>query len=460
MTHRHVIIGAGLVGSLLSIYLERAGKKTVVYEKRKDLRKNKTSRIAGEGRSINLAISVRGIHALKQLGLEKEVLEHSIPMKGRKLHALDGEVQFQPYGVKDEHAIYSISRSWLNGFLMDEAEKAGVTLHFEKELKAIDLKNQKIFLDQKTQSVFQDSYTTLYGTDGASSKVRKILEEQGFCNSQSAELTHGYKEFVMDAQESGTFQMESEGLHIWPRGNFMLIALPNFDKSFTCTLFLPHSTVTDSEAPSFENLKNAPDIENFFKTYFNDFVSFVPDFIEQFRSHPTGHMVTIKSERWSDPAKTVLLLGDAAHAIVPFFGQGMNCGFEDCEALQQLSFEDFFNLRKPNTDAIADMAVENFAEMSEKTASPDFLYQKKIEREIQQKFPNLYVSKYSLVSFSRTPYVVAKKIGQIQTDLLEAISREKKIPSEMDWKEVEHLLHSNLELTHLMKQTAQNGSKL
>jgi kynurenine 3-monooxygenase len=425
------IVGAGLVGSLLTVYLASRGYKVHLYERRSDPRQKRALGMVGEGRSINLAISARGLSALHKMNLKEQVLSHAIPMHGRLMHGKDGILTYQAYGADDSQSINSISRGWLNCFLLDEAEKlAHVDIHFNHRLSSVDLtKKCAMVIDTTAHKERQIFFDLLIGTDGSASAARDVLKEKGIIQESTEELSHGYKEFVMEAAEHGKFKMEKNALHIWPRGPFMMIALPNNDGSYTCTLFLSHKPSTNSLC-SFEELRTDEEIEQFFKLYFPDFCEMVPDFLEQYHDHPTGKMVTVKCSPWGH--KSVQLMGDASHAIVPFFGQGMNAGFEDVEVFSNLldSFEEgetlfnhFFQLRKKNADAIADMAVENFVEMSAKTADEKFLYQKKVEKILHEKFPEDYISRYALVSFSTTPYKVAYQVGQKQELILNELTK-------------------------------------
>lgn len=441
------LIGAGLVGSLASLFLAKRGYEIDIFEKRTDLRQRQNL-IVGEGRSINLAISVRGIHALKLMGLDEEVLKFAIPMRGRMLHAADGSLTFQSYGNGPKDAINSLSRSWLNGFLMDQADKTGkVKIHFDKELTGIDFEQRSMtFKDGEV-----GAYSMLIGTDGSASVIRNTMQARKMTEVTSEELSHSYKEFVMLPKSPGIHQMEPNALHIWPRGNFMMIALPNFDGSFTCTLFLP----TQGDL-SFASLNDKVQVEQVFTRQFPDFAGLVPDYLEQFFIHPTGRMFTVKTQNWSPPRfeKDVVLIGDASHAIVPFFGQGMNCGFEDCEVMDRewdeystFGFGGFNRLRKVNTDAIADMAVENFVEMSAKVADPHFLFQKAVEKKLQELFPKDYVSRYSLVSFSRVPYSTAQKVGEIQKGILADLCQGKTSIEEISMEKAKALIDFNLSST-------------
>ncbi len=447
------IIGAGLVGSLLTINLARRGFAVQVYERRSDPRAQRRLGVVGEGRSINLAISTRGLSALEKIGLAEPVREEAIPMRGRRLHAKNGELAYQAYGSDDSQAINSISRGWLNMFLLDEAEKyPNVKLHFQFKLHGVDpLKKAMQMIDVSANKERQVYYDMLLCTDGSGSAGRHSLLEKGIVQQSEEELSHGYKEFVMAAKAPGEFKMDVNALHIWPRGPYMMIALPNSDGSYTCTLFLSHKANKHSSC-AFESLDGDEKIQTFFQSEFPDFCQFVPDYLEQFHAHPTGRMVTVKCAPWGKGS--IQMMGDAAHAIVPFFGQGMNAGFEDVEVFGELLdrhsdwdelFAEFFERRKENVDAIADMAVENFEEMSAKTADEKFLYQKKVEKLLHDKFPDLYTSRYSMVSFSKTPYKVAHDLGKKQNIVLEKIT-EKHFPNlDIDYDYARGLIQEHLQ---------------
>ncbi|MBY0472644.1 FAD-dependent monooxygenase [bacterium] len=458
-----IIVGAGLVGSLLSIYLARKGFQVSVYERRPDMRKETIS----AGRSINLAISTRGIHALERVGLAEKVLATAIPMQGRMMHSVSGELTFQRYGKDDSEHINSISRGELNKILMTEAEKTyGVKFHFCENATAADFKTGAItFKHERTGATRTVNASKIFGTDGSASAIRRELEKQPNYRTSQVELSHGYKELTIPEIEGGGFQMERNALHIWPRGSFMLIALPNFQGTFTCTLFLPF------EGPvSFASITDEAKMMSFFKEQFPDVIPLLPNLKEEFFENPTGRMVTVKSAPWSYKDR-VVLLGDAAHAIVPFFGQGMNCGFEDCEifddmlteALEQEGsvqnweklFTQFWQSRKPNSDAIADMAAENFVEMRDKVGDPKFLLMKKVEKILNDNFPKDYVSRYGLVTFSQVPYSAAYKIGTIQNGILDELCRDLKQPENLDLALASKLIQR--ELSHVMGEL--NGSK-
>jgi kynurenine 3-monooxygenase len=423
------IIGAGLVGSLLSIFLARRGYGVTVYERRPDMRHESIA----AGRSINLAISTRGLHALNLVGLEEEVLKRATPMRGRMMHSPKGELTFQPYGRDASEYINSISRGDLNKILMTAAEQTGrVKIEFNHGI------DDPSILD----------FPTVFGADGSGSAVRRALAADPHFTIVESYLEHGYKELAIPAGPGGTHRIERNALHIWPRGTYMLIALPNFDGSFTCTLFLPFKGPV-----SFDALETGADVAAFFTEHFADAVPLLDGLEEQFFAHPTGHMVTVKCSPWNDGSRT-LLLGDAAHAIVPFFGQGMNCGFEDCEVLNGLlernpdlaaTFETFFLSRKPNCDAIADMAVENFIEMRDKVADTHFLLEKAVEHILQEKFPGRYVPRYSLVTFSRVPYKFAYDAGVVQKAILEELCHDLTRPEDVDLRRAEKLIHERLD---------------
>jgi kynurenine 3-monooxygenase len=445
------IIGAGLVGSVLSLFLARRGYKVEVLERRPDMRQG---HVEG-GRSINLAISERGLHALRLLGLEQQVLAQALPMKGRMIHVQDrdqdNEQIFQPYSVDGASHINSVSRGELNKILMTAAESHGVKFSFCKKVTAIDL-DRRILTTLDTASIDNTSvqtslddptrkldFQTLFGCDGSASVLREEIARRAGTVVSESELAHGYKELSMPACDDG-FAMRPDALHIWPRGNHMLIALPNVDRTFTCTLFLGRV--------AFSMLNTKDRVRDYFETYYTDALRLIPDLVEQFFQNPLGRMVTVKSYPWAWH-EVALVMGDAAHAIVPFFGQGMNCGFEDCTVFDSLIgddftgetgrlpqlgklFDGFQKIRKPNTDAIADMAVENFSEMCDRVAQKDYQMQKAVEKILQQQFPQEYVSRYSLVSFSRTPYMEAYRIGETQKEILKKLCEGLSDPADVD----------------------------
>ncbi|HMK05512.1 MAG TPA: NAD(P)/FAD-dependent oxidoreductase, partial [Ferruginibacter sp.] len=396
-----VIIGAGLVGSLLSIYLSKRGYKIKVYERRADMRKE--DMVAG--RSINLALSDRGIKALEEVGLMDEIRKICIPMHGRFLHNADGSTAYQPYGNEGQF-INSVSRGQLNCKLMDLAEQHGVEIFFSKRCESIDWKNNEVhFINESDHQLLSINYELCFGSDGAFSAARLThhLQHDRF-QYQQYYIDFGYKELNIPAGTNGGFLMEKNALHIWPRGNYMLIALPNMDGSFTCTLFFPF----EGEA-SFASLDTKEKLRSFFKKTFTDAEQLMPTLEDDFFKNPTGSLVTVKCYPWIREDKFALI-GDAAHAIVPFFGQGMNCGFEDCSVLNSLIdkheanwtniLHEYQELRKPDADAIADLALNNFVEMRDKVADPKFLLQKKIEAAFSKKYPDKWIPSYAQVTFS------------------------------------------------------------
>jgi kynurenine 3-monooxygenase len=446
MSGKITLIGAGLAGSLLAIYLARRGFHVEVYERRPDMRKIKIS----AGRSINLALSARGIHALNDVGLYEDIMKIAIPMKGRMIHALDGKLTFQSYGRLEHEVIYATSRAQLNMCLMDAAEKhGGVNLSFNQTCTGMNLKTGEVQLHNELSGV--DTVIpcdTVIGTDGSASAIRTEMLKTGRFNYSQQYLEHGYKELAIPAGANGEFLLEKNALHIWPRHTYMLIALPNIDGSFTCTFFFPFEG-----QESFASLNTEERVLSFFQKQFPDAGSLMPTLLADFFSNPTGSMVTIKCDPWYVEDK-VALLGDAAHAIVPFFGQGMNCAFEDCTHLDaciekhgadwKKVFEEYEELRKINTDAIADLALENFIEMRDHTADPKFLLKKKVEHALEEKYPQVFIPKYSMVSFHRIPYAVAQAKGKIQDRILAELCDNIESVQGLDWEKAERLIKKEL----------------
>lgn len=433
MTARVTIVGAGLAGSLLAIYLARRGMTVDVYEARPDMR---TEKVAG-GRSINLALSDRGIGALREVGMDEYMLAEAVPMYGRMIHSSTGEQKLLPYSGRDGEYINSVSRAGLNIALIDEAERQGVRLHFDERCVGFDGSMAKFALGK---TVVAD---TLIATDGAGSAVRQSMETtvDGFQISESW-LEHGYKELHIPPGPDGSFLLEKNALHIWPRHRFMMIALPNAGGSFTCTLFLAHK---GGRSPGFDRLSDEDAVRTFFDREFPDAMSLMPTFIKDFFANPTGHLGTVKCWPWN-VGGNALLLGDAAHAVVPFYGQGMNCAFEDVRVLDSLIakhnnewpaiYVEYGRLRKVNTDAIADMAEENFYEMRDATANPVFQRKRELETKLEQTYPD-YFSKYSMVTFREDlPYSVAKEKGNAQDALLMQICVEVDSVAELDTEKV------------------------
>jgi kynurenine 3-monooxygenase len=439
MNKEVTIVGAGLVGSLLSIYLSRRGYKPVIFERRSDMRKQEVD----AGRSINLALSDRGWRGLEGVGIAEDIRNIAIPMYGRQIHNRDGSSAFQPYG-KDQQAIYSVSRAEINMKLMDLAEKRhGVKIHFNQRCASINRKAGTAEFEGNDGQKQTASPGLLFGADGAFSAARlnMMLQTDRFEYSQHY-IESGYKELIIPPAKDGGFMLEKNALHIWPRGTFMMIALPNPDGNFTCTLFLPF------EGPdSFANLTTEKAVEEFFKREFSDVLPLMPTLVKDFFHNPTSSLVTVKCYPWAVDGR-MALIGDAAHAVVPFYGQGMNCGFEDCVVLDELIerykedwpriLDEYQRLRKPDGDAIADLAVANFVEMRDKTADPKFLLQKKIEARFSAKYPDKWIPLYSMVTYSpHIRYSTAKKEGERQQYIMDKVMQMPQIDSKWDSPEVE-----------------------
>jgi kynurenine 3-monooxygenase len=441
------IVGAGLVGSLLAIYLCKRGHKVKVFERRGDMRTESIS----AGRSINLALSDRGIKALEEVGVMEEIRNISIPMHGRFIHNADGTTAYQPYG-KEGQFINSVSRGELNKVLMTLAEKHGADIFFNEKCATINWSKNEIEFESTLTEESETSYfDLLFGADGAYSAVRlqHQLQHDRFEYHQSY-IDFGYKELNIPPGENGNFQMEKNALHIWPRGNYMLIALPNMDGSFTCTLFFPFEG-----DPSFNSLNTPEKLTSFFEQTFKDVIPIMPTLTHDFFSNPTSSLVTVKCFPWLRDDKFTLI-GDAAHAIVPFFGQGMNCGFEDCSVLNTLIekhnenwndiLHEFQQLRKPDADAIADLALNNFIEMRDKVADPKFLLQKKIEAKLYKKYPEKWIPAYSQVTFSPgIRYSEALQRGTKQEAIMQQVMNLPDIENEWESEEVEQMILDKLQ---------------
>lgn len=425
MTQKITLVGGGLAGSLLAIYFAKRNFDVTIYEKRPDMRKEGYI----GGRSINLALSHRGLSALRKLGVLDEVLPMAIPMQGRVLHDPAGNLAYFPYGKDNSEYINSISRGGLNIALMNLAEKyPNIKLVFDEECKDIDFNTNIItFQNSQTHETQSIKADVVIATDGAGSAIRNAmtLRLDGYTQN-TVFLAHGYKELEIPAKNN-TFQIEKNALHIWPRGTYMMIALPNLDGSFTVTLFFPNKGEN-----SFESLDTKEKVQDFFSLHFKDALDIMPDLAEDFFNNPTGGLATLYCTRWNVEGK-VLLLGDAAHAIVPFYGQGMNASFEDCIILDDCLekhnvnghannweeiFEEYTKMRKKDTDAIGELAIENFYEMRDKVADPNFQKMRKIEHKLENAFSE-YHSKYSMVTFHpEIPYSEAKRKGNLQNDFL------------------------------------------
>ena len=439
------LIGAGLNGPLLAILLIQRGYRVELYERRPDMRRVRLN----AGRSINLALSTRGIHGLQQAGLWESMRSIIIPMKGRMMHSLAGELTFQPYGKNESEVINSISRAELNIALINAAEQQGAKIHFHQRCTGYDLKTGVIRLfNQDTGEPTTEEAEVVIGCDGSASSIRREMLKLNRFDFSQQHLDYGYKELTIPAGACGEHLLETHALHIWPRGNYMLIALPNIDGTFACILFLPFEG-----ADSFAGIQTEEEVYRFFQSRFPDALPLMPQLANNFFANPTGSMVTIKCSPWQVEGRA-LLLGDAAHAIVPFFGQGINCGFEDCTALVELLdrygpewmrvFAEFEKERKVNTDAIANMAIENFIEMRDRVADSRFLFRKEVELALEAKYPQLFVPKYSMVTFHRIPYSVALARGEIQDRILAELCASIDRVEDIDWTKADLLVHRDL----------------
>jgi len=415
------LVGAGLAGSLLAIFLAGRRYRVTLLERRPDPRKTPESISAG--RSINLALANRGIAALEEVGVMESLRPELIPMAGRMLHDEEGRLRLIPYGNKPHEVIYSVSRAGLNRLLLGAAEATGrVSIQFGKTVSGLDFANRHVRLDGEKPQTYQ----VLIGTDGSASAIRAAILERTGGRLDEEPLGHGYKELSIPPAPGGGFRMEKNALHIWPRGEYMLIALPNTDGSFTATLFLPNSG-----EESFAALTTPESVDALFHRRFADAIPLIPNLTETFFGNPTGHLETIRCEPWSFEDQA-LVLGDAAHAIVPFHGQGMNAAFEDCSAFDQcLSdpnrpwsevFAEFETRRRPDTGAIADMALENYVEMRSTVREPKFQLKKDLSFRLEERHPGRFIPRYSMVMFHTIPYAEAKRRGAIQEVILDELT--------------------------------------
>lgn len=440
------IIGAGPTGSLLGILLARRGFAPMLYERRPDMRRTEIA----AGRSINLALADRGIHALERAGMLESVRSLMIPMRGRLLHDLNGVTSLQRYGKDDTEVIYSISRGELNKRLMTEFERiSGIAIRFRQNCRGADFARGALtMLDEESNSTYELTATPVIAADGASSALREAMTQAGLARGSEDVLSHRYKELSIAPGTGGRHQLDANALHIWPRGGFMLIALPNIDGSFTATLFLP------AQGPeSFESLTSPLIVQKFFARHFPDVVSLIPDLESDFFAHPTGTMVTVRSTPWC-VGDRLLLIGDAAHAIVPFHGQGMNCAFEDCVAFDELLdrhatwaavFEAFQRLRAPEADAIATMALENYVEMRDTVRHPKFQLQKALSLELERKYPQHFIPRYSMVMFHHEiPYSTAFERGSLQQQLLDDLCEGSDRIDQVNWGKAAELVRARL----------------
>ncbi|HLN50406.1 MAG TPA: NAD(P)/FAD-dependent oxidoreductase [Steroidobacteraceae bacterium] len=451
------IVGAGPTGALLAILLKRRGLKVTLYESRPDPRGS-----AGEsGRSINLALADRGIHALKIAGIFADIEGSLVPMRGRFVHPREGPASLQPYGQRPGEVIYSISRHRLNQALLGVASrKPGVTVKFEHRLDHVyfDARVAR-FMDLRHDRIVEVPMRPLVAADGAGSVMRRRMAERGLIEARERDLEHGYKELSIPPGPRGGDRLDREALHIWPRGGFMLIALPNVDGSFTATLFLPMRGQL-----SFASLATPAAIEEFMSANFTDALGLMPNCVAEFQSNPTGFLGTVHAQGWHAGASAALI-GDAAHAMVPFHGQGMNCCFEDCiefdacigrSASWESAFGEFYAARKPNTDAIGAMALENYQEMREQVADSAFLMRQALALELERRFPQRFIPRYSMVMFHHEiPYRVALERGAVQGQILAELTRDAATLAEIDYeraaREIELRLPPLQDLSSVMK---------
>lgn len=436
------IVGAGLAGALLAILLARRGWQVDVFERRGD------PRIAGYagGRSINLALAERGLHALRVADAADDVLRQAVMMRGRMVHPLHGEPRLQRYGRDDSEVIWSVSRGDLNIVLLEVAEAAGAQLHFDRRLDRVDF-DDKVAVFKGDQHEYRHAFAALVGADGAGSTLRAQMERCATLGARTEFLDHGYKELEIPPSFSGEFQIEPNALHIWPRGNYMCIALPNDERTFTVTLFMPNNG-----APGFDSVRSGADARRLFERDFADALPLIPRLEHDFEANPTGVLATLYLERWHLDGRAVLL-GDAAHAMVPFHGQGMNCAFEDCvELAEQMqanadlagAFAAFEAVRAPNAAAIQHMALQNYLEMRDRVDDADFLLQRELERALQARHPQRFVPHYSMVTFMRIPYATALARSEIQRDILENATRGLDALHGIDWAAVDAMVAARL----------------
>jgi kynurenine 3-monooxygenase len=424
MTEKVTLVGGGLAGSLMSIYLAKRGYDVYIYERRGDMR---SGNYIG-GRSINLALSTRGLRGLAKVGLDQDVLDISIPMTGRMMHSVDGALKYQPYG-KDGQAIYSVSRGQLNIKLLQLADQyPNIHMFFNCKCVSTNLETcETTYVNERGETIV-DKADVVLGTDGAFSALRDAMQRTSRFNFSQTYENYGYKELEIVPNANGDFQLDKNSLHIWPRQSFMMIALPNPGGNFTCTLFMPFDG-----NPGIDQLTTPEEITAFFQLHFPDAMSMMPGLVDDYMNNPTGVLATMRCYPWVRGNNA--LMGDSAHAVVPFYGQGMNCSFEDCvvldECIEELGGEwgsvldAYQKLRKPNADAIANLALQNFVEMRDLVGSDAFLHKKKVEHMLSEKHPDLFVSQYERVTFSTRDYAEALAYGELNDRVLESIIQNK-----------------------------------
>lgn len=445
------IVGAGLVGSLWAVLLKQRGHEVSLFEKRSDIRKLSSS----EDRSINLVITSRGLNGLAMANLLDDAIKLSVPILGRMIHSRTNETQFQPYGNSEE-CNFSISRAELNKFLLNAAEKEGVKIYFEHQLDEIDFKNKKMSFNKHADNY---SYDLLFGTDGSGSLVRRNLCKNFPLDFEEKIewLEADYKELFMPAAAGEKYQIEKNALHIWPRGSHMMMGLANLDGSFTMTLYMPQNN-NEKNISNFAQMTSKVEVEKLFTDDFLDAIPLMDNYAQDFITKPQGKLGTVRCSKWTYES-SVVLMGDAAHAILPFFGQGMNSGFEDCINLLKIldeSREDwskaiiqFEKIQKPNAKAIADMAIENWTEMRDKVGDAKFLLRKKVEALLEKEFPALFKSRYGMVTYTMIPYTIAQEIGLIHDKILTNICDKIQTIDEVSLPQIEGMLKDHL--SHYIK---------
>lgn len=449
MTARTItIVGAGLAGALLAALLARRGWQVDVYEKRGD------PRVKGYegGRSINLALAERGLHALREADADGPVMAQAVMMRGRMVHFADGRVELQRYGRDDSEVIWSVHRGDLNIILLDIAEHAGARLHFHRGFVDAEFDARVArYRDERDGSLHETAFTALIGADGAGSDLRTAMDAHQPLGVRSDFLDHAYKELEIPPAPDGGFRIEPNALHIWPRGRYMCIALPNDEKTFTVTLFLPNATKQEGE-PSFATVRTPAEGRALFERDFADALPLIPELEEDWARNPPGVLGTLTLDRWHLDGRAVLI-GDAAHAMVPFHGQGMNCAFEDCVDLAArlgdgddlgAAFAAFEAARKPNAAAIQRMALDNYLEMRDRVDEPDFLLQRALERVLQERHPGRFVPHYSMVTFMRIPYALALQRSEVQRVILEDATAGRDALEEVDLAAVDAIVLDRL----------------
>jgi kynurenine 3-monooxygenase len=439
------VVGAGPVGCVLAVLLAKHGFSVQLYEMRPDMRDID----AHGGRSINLVLTDRGLRAMELVGLRDEVLEITVPVLGRMMHSISGELAFQPYGKDDSECNYSVSRHQLNCFLLDAADTAGVHIHFQKTCIDADFRRGKLtFEDAISGGLMHVDAPVIFGTDGAPSAIRQALVDRGAVEENVDMLSYGYKELTFPSTDGGDYPMAGHALHIWPRGDHFLMGLANLDASFTGTIYLPWK----GDA-GFEELGDETSVREFFDAHYPDAIALLGENFEpQFLENPNGNLGTVRTQPWHMEGRA-LLVGDAAHGIVPFFGQGLNAGLEDCVVLDELLdqhddlsevFSAFSTGRKPDTDAIADMALENFVEMRDKVGDEHFLLRKAVEHRLENELTDIYRSRYAMVMYSSIPYRVAFEIGERQRAILDDLCENIEHAEDADIDRARELINANV----------------